>query len=168
MRSVEIGVDFRAIADDQPVGFGDILVQIGGQAGACDAGVHHFHRRVNGAAHGRLADAQPVQDVDLAFGRAAAVAAHSRHDEGRAAGRFDQRHQFSGDAVDLGDAAAAEAEGDALAFDLRRQVQPREFGLERPVDINRLAFGQGLLDRMKGGDCHIVHDRLISLADSVG
>ena len=126
MRPVEIGVDFCAVGDDQPVGLGDILVQISGHADAGHAGVHHFHRSVDGATHRPFADAQPVQHIDLALGRAATMAAHGRHDKWLAAGRFDQRHQHPGDAVNLGDAAAAEAERDALAADLRRQAQSRE------------------------------------------
>ena len=79
--------------------------------------------------------------------------------KGLAAGRFDQRHQLAGDAVDFGDAAAAEAQGDALAADLRRQAQPREFAVERAVNVDRLAFGQGLLDGIEGRDGHVFHER---------
>ena len=158
VRSVKIGVDFRAVGDDEPVGLGDILVQIRGHADARHACVHHFHRGMDGAAHRPFADTQPVQHIDLAFGRAAAVAAHGWHNKGLAAGCFDQRHQRAGNAVDFGDAAAAETEGDALAADLRRQAQPRELRFEPALNIDWLALRQRLLDRIQGRDGYIVHE----------
>ena len=107
-----------------------------------------FHGGINGAAHCRFADAQPVKDVDLAFGSAAAVAAHGRDDEGLAAGCLDQRDKFPAMRSIWATPRLPKPSAIRLPRNLRRQAQPRKLGVECPVDVNRSAFGQGLFDRV--------------------
>ena len=69
----------------------------------------------DGGAHRRLGQTVVFQHLSLTGGVAGAVAAHGRKQEGIATERFDAVHDRLDDGLDVGDAAAAAANGDALA-----------------------------------------------------
>ena len=67
--------------DHHVIGLEGVLVEVDGNALGGAADDHRLHARPDRAAAELLGDAVAFEDLALPFGRAAAVAAHRRHDE---------------------------------------------------------------------------------------
>jgi hypothetical protein len=97
------------------VGFRGVLVEEGFDAFGRVAERDHFERAAHRAAHGFFDDAVVREHVRLAFGRGRAVASHGREDERVHAAVFPEPDHRLHDGGDVGDAAAADSDGDARA-----------------------------------------------------
>ncbi len=85
----------------------------------------HVHRGADGGADGFLGDAVAFEDAALALGRAAAVAAHRRDQEGTGAEFFQEGGRFAQHERDVGDAAAAGRQRHRLSWaDAAAEVHP--------------------------------------------
>ena len=98
------------------VGLEGVLVEVDRDALRRRGDDDGLHRRADLAAHERFGDAVAFDDLALPCGGAAAVAAHRRHDE-----RLGPEPAARGRTIalmidrDVGDAAAADGDGDGLA-----------------------------------------------------
>ena len=77
------------------------------------------HARMDGGADGGFRDAEAGEDFRLAVVGRAAVIAHRRDDDRVAAARAHERGRGADDVGDAIDAAAADADDDALAVEAR-------------------------------------------------
>ena len=95
------------------------------------------------------------QHVGLTFGGGGAVAAHGREDEGMHALRFPEFGGGARDGGDIGDAAAAYADGDARAgFKPRGESGVVELPLDFGGHIGDAAVGKVLTHEEKTGKLH--------------
>ena len=114
--AAEGGVRLDAVADDDAVGLGRVLVDLHRIAVVRGAADHlRFHRAAHRAAHVFRSDAVARQHLALPFGERAAVTAHRRHDERFRAHLLDKIDDALDDGRVIADAAAARADGDAHA-----------------------------------------------------
>ena len=143
----EVGVRLDAVADQDVVGLHGEAIEVQRHALGSVADDDGFRAGADGAAHGRLGDAVGFQHAALAFGGAAAVAAHGGDQEGprtEAAEVLDGRAE---DGDDVGDAAAAGGDGHALAGPQRPlQLEAGQFGVDRRGDIRDAGSLEGLAD----------------------
>jgi len=114
-KAVEIGVGFDAVDEDDAVGFPGVAIHVEGigKTGAIE--FDDFHGGTDGAAHGGGGDVVGFEQSSLALGGGAAVAAHGGNDEGFGAGGEEMIDDGLGDAIDIGDAAAADGDGNGGA-----------------------------------------------------
>ena len=110
----------------------------------------HLHGRPDRRADGFLGDAEFLQHRRLAFGGAAAVAAHGRDDERLVALLLQVDDRSPGHAGDVGDPAAAHADGDAGAG--RKRVQLLRLG--QLTGDPALEIGNRHPPRMAQADTH--------------
>ena len=135
----EVGVRLDAVADQHVVGLAwRWRSKCSGQALGGAADDDGLHAGADGAADGRLGDAVGLQHVALAFGGAAAVAAHGRDEEGLGAEVPEVLDGRAEDGDDVGDAAAAGGDGHALPRPQRPlQLQAAQLGVDRRGDIRQ-------------------------------
>ena len=123
--AAEGGVGLDAVVEDDAVSLRGILIHIYRlMTYAGNADLHRLHGAFHGAAHGLLRNAVILEDLELALGGSAAVAAHSRHNVRLGALGLDKVHNGTGHHGIVIDAAAAAGNGDLLtgldlAADLR-------------------------------------------------
>ncbi len=110
----EAGMRLDAVADDDVIGVEGVLIEVDGKALGGFADDHRVHAGPNRAPAKRFGDAVAGQDANLLLGGSAAVAAHGRHDERLTAQAPHVPNDFSEHQGDVGDAAAAGGDGDAL------------------------------------------------------
>ena len=103
-----------AADDANVVGLGRAAVQQDGITFWRGSEGNHVHRRPDGDADVFLGNAVALENAALSFGRAAAVAAHCRDEEGTGAEPFQKANRLAQDERDVGDAAAAGRESDRL------------------------------------------------------
>ena len=136
----KLGVRLDAAADHHVVGLIGEAVEVDGEAFGRLADDDRFHAGADRAAHERLGDAVALDDPPLAFGRAAAVAAHGRHHERLGPQLLEVFDGRPDDRGDIGDAAAAGGDRHALArLDLLAQSQAAQLG----VDLGRHVVDSG-------------------------
>ena len=109
------GVGLDAVDDQNAVGLRGEAVEEDRHAVGRFADLHGLHVALDGQAQRRRPQPVALQHLALAFGRAAAVAAHGRHQERLGATRSDGVDQRGDDRLDAADAAAAHADGNALS-----------------------------------------------------
>ena len=174
-RAGETGMGLHAIADHHVIGLEGEAIEVDGKVVAGPAirrkgdsifaetkigtvpDDDRFDVGTDGAADVPLGDAERLDELPLTVGRAAAVAAHCRHDERLRAEAFEMLDNRSRDGSDIGDAAAAGGDGHALArSDFLAQVEPGKLGvnLARGVfyvgRIRGLAEAEGLRENGHG------------------
>ena len=111
----KVGVRLDAANDGYVVGFKGVFVEKDRDAVLGRAYLDGFHRRLDGCAGVLLGDAVAFDDFLLRFGNAAAVAAHSRDEEGLEAEGLELGHEAFDHERNVGNAAAADRDGDGLA-----------------------------------------------------
>ena len=122
--AVVAGVRLDAGHDADVVGLGGVFVEIDGKALGCAAELDHLHRRPNRYADEGLGDAITFEDLLLAFGGAAAVAAHRRHQKRARAQVLQEAGNTLEHQRNVGDAATAGGQRHGLAgFDRSAQVE---------------------------------------------
>ena len=125
--------------DHHVVGSEGVLVEMDGKAFGRLAHDDRLHARANRAAAELLGDAVALDQPALPLGRAAAVAAHRRHDERLRAERLQMLDRRLDDDCDIGDAAAAGGDRHALPrLDALGQVQLRQLRFDRRGDVCNL------------------------------
>lgn len=113
--ATEGGVALDAVEQDNTVTFVGIFVNVHRQATVAGTDFDDLHRRKNGRAHSLLGNAVVMQYFALSFSGGAAMAAHSRDQNGLATLGFDiVRCRLNKQGI-LVNAAAAAGDGDALA-----------------------------------------------------
>ena len=110
----EIGVRLDPIADQHVVGAEGMAIEMDVETLGRLADDDRLHAGANRTAAERFGHAVRLEHRALALGRAAAVAAHGRHDERLGAQALERVDNGLGDHVDVGDAAAAHGDGHAL------------------------------------------------------
>ena len=121
----ERGVGLDAVVEDDAVGLRGVFVDVHRLVThAGNADLHGLHGALDGAAHVLLGNAVVLEDLGLALGGGAAVAAHGRHDIGLGPLGLDKVHDGPGHNGVVVDAPAAAGNGDLLtrldlAADLR-------------------------------------------------
>jgi hypothetical protein len=107
--------------------------------------LHHVHGSANRAAQVVLGDAVLVEDADLPLRCAAAVAAHGGYHEGLGAGAAQFPHDGTHHRRLWADAAAAHADGNALALEVRGRELGEGLGDGR-IDVGYRVVGEALAD----------------------
>src|ERR1022692_2422646 len=107
----EIGVPLHAAGQQHAIAFVGVAVHVGLDALRRFAEGHDVERAAHRAADGFFDDAVMREHVRLAFSGGGAVTAHGREDEGVHALRFPILGGGARDGSDIGDAAAAHADG---------------------------------------------------------
>src|SRR5262249_25113170 len=129
--ALEPGVGFDAVDDEDVIGPGSIAREVNGDALRRTVQNDGFHVAPDRAAAETLGDAVIGENAPLSLGRAAAVAAHGRHDERLRAEVLEMVHRRLNDEMDASDAAAAGGDGDALSGpDTRAEVEPLQFAMD--------------------------------------
>ena len=120
----EARVRLDAVADQHVVGLEGVAVEVDGKPSAVWPTTTVSMLERIGQPQNASVMPYEVEHLALPLGRAAAVAAHGRHDERLAAQRLEVLDDRLGDQVDVGDAAAAGGDGHGLAgLDPRRELQ---------------------------------------------
>jgi hypothetical protein len=131
-------VRLDAIDDDDRIGFGGVLVHVHGRAVGQmtdDFGVHARFDRHTGES---LGDAVALEHLFLPLGGGRAVAAHRRKYEGFRARGLQLADCRAGDLRDVGDAAAAAADRDALSgLDATAHFGAFELSADGSIDIGQ-------------------------------
>jgi hypothetical protein len=149
----EIGVPLHAAGQHHTIAFVGVAVHVGLDALRRLAERHDLERAAHRAADGLLDDAVMRQHVGLAFRGGGAVAAHGREDEGMHALRFPIFGGGAGDGGDIGDAAAAYADGYARSgLEARGESGIVKLALDFGGDIGNAAVGKVLTHEQKGGE----------------
>ena len=114
--AAEGGVGLDTVEENDAVRLRGVLIdkdRLMAYAGKAD--LHRLHGALDGAAHGLLGDAVVLEDLGLALGGGAAVAAHGGHDVGLGTLGLDEVHDGPGHGGVVVDAAAAAGDGNLLA-----------------------------------------------------
>ena len=111
----KVSVRLDAANDGNVVGFKGVFVEKDGDAVLGRTHLDGFHGRLNGCAGVLFGDAVAFDDFLLRLGDAAAVAAHGGDEEGLEAEGLELGHEAFDHERDIGNAAAADRDGDGLA-----------------------------------------------------
>ena len=151
----EIGVPLHAAAEHDAIAFVGVAVHIGLDALGRFAERHHVERTAHRAADSLLDDAVVGEHVGLALGGGGAVAAHGWKDEGAHALRLPVLDGGARDGGDIGDAAAAHADGHAGAgLEARGESGSVKLALDFGGYIGDAAVGKMLAYQEKAGELH--------------
>ena len=126
----EARVWLHAVAHHHVIGLEGQAIEVDGKAFGGSAHHDRFHARSDGAADGFFGNAIRLDELPLSFGRAAAVAAHRRHDERLRAEAIQMIDRSGENDRDIGDAAASGRNRHRLAGQqLLAQVEPGKLRL---------------------------------------
>ena len=150
---------FDAAADQHVIGLAGRAIDVQGKPFGRTAHDRGFHARTDRAADRCLGDAVRLQHLPLAFGRAAAVAAHGRHEERFGPQRAEMFRGRPQDHGDVGDPAAAGRDGDALPrLHAAVQFQPGQLGMDLAGDVCHPRPGKILANAKDLGEVgHVNH-----------
>src|SRR5262245_41530554 len=134
--SDEVGVRLDAADDEDVVSAEGVLVEVDRKALGGLADNDGFHAGADRAAAVAFGNTVAFDQLALAFGGAATVAAHGGNDEGFSAKRLKVPDGRFNDEGDVCDAAAAGSDRNGLpSFDFLAEVQAREFGGDGGGDL---------------------------------
>ncbi len=155
-RAHEIGMPFDAGEEENAIGIEGGFVHEGFDAFGRFADGDDFEGTDDRDAHGGFVDAVVGEHVRLAFGSGCAVAAHRGNNEGLRALLFPEVDGGFGDAGNVGNAAAADTDGDACAFgDVHGDVGRRQFLADVIFDVGNGAVGERLFGVDEPGKVHV-------------
>jgi len=153
----EICVPLDAGEKEDAVGFEGGFVHEGGDAFGGSADGDDIERTDDGATHGGFMDAVVHEDVCLALGGSGAVAAHGGNDEGLGSVFLPEIDGGFGDAGDVGNATAADADSDACAFgDTLDNVGGRKLLADAVFDVRDGAIGERLFGADEPWKVHVL------------
>jgi len=155
--TAEGGVGLDTVDDQDGIRLGGVGVEVDGHALLGHADLDHVHAAADG---GSRAQAVALQHGALAFGCAAAVAAHGGDEEWLPAAGANLLKDGRNDLTDATDAAAAQADGDLHAGpDGGGQGQATQAGAYVSGDVGDMVAGELLADWGDLGQGHAVLSR---------
>src|SRR5579862_6079898 len=153
--AAEVGVPFDAADEHYAVAVEGVLIHESLDAVGCFPERHHVQRADDRAAHCSLVNAVLGQNCGLPLGGSGAVTAHGREDERPAALRFPIVHHTACDGRDIGDTAAANADGHTRSgFHARGEMGSGELAADLARNVTNRAVREFLTNREQAGNQH--------------
>ncbi len=151
----EIGVPFDAADQENAGGIEGVAIHEGLDSIRRAAERNHVERTDDRASHGGFVDSEMIEHGGLAFGVRGSVAAHGGEEERLEAARFPEIDDVADDGGEVGDASAADADGDARSGrEIGAEVGGGQLAGDGRGDVVKLVVGEILADGEEAGEGH--------------